>query len=159
MTDFVLEQETRLESAVKSRSKEFSSQYLQRLFNYASFLKQPLKLEMFVPCDKKGNVLRKVPMAGYDSMTGWNCPQDEIDFHNELDIKRIAREKVLFEIVGDYQLLTNSNRFNIIDFKDDESVNRIILEKDHSKENISIEWLCDHERILLTQSAIKHLGL
>ena len=29
-----------------------------RAINYAKFLKQPLKLEMFVPCDDEGNILK-----------------------------------------------------------------------------------------------------
>lgn len=48
MTDFVLEQ------VVKMESKEIT--YL-RIFNYAKFLKQPLTLGMFVPCDENGNIL------------------------------------------------------------------------------------------------------
>ena len=30
---------------------------LKQIFSYAEFLKQPLKLEMFVPCDEDENVL------------------------------------------------------------------------------------------------------
>jgi len=48
MTDFVLEQK--------------DSYYNQRFFkieNYANFLKQPLELWMFVPCDDDGNILEE----------------------------------------------------------------------------------------------------
>ncbi len=30
---------------------------LSWIYNYATFLKQPLKLEMFVPCDEGGNII------------------------------------------------------------------------------------------------------
>ncbi len=32
---------------------------IKKMSNYAKFLKQPLKLEMFIPCDEKGNVLKQ----------------------------------------------------------------------------------------------------
>lgn len=32
---------------------------IKKMSNYAEFLKQPLKLEMFIPCDEKGNVLKQ----------------------------------------------------------------------------------------------------
>ena len=51
MTDFVLEQNKLLKNA-----PDAYDQYC-KMVNYANFLKQPLKLEMFVPCDEDGNVL------------------------------------------------------------------------------------------------------
>src|SRR5690606_19676303 len=53
--------------------------------NYAQFLKQPLRLEMFVPCDEEGNVL-EVPT----DTTSMRRNQ-KIEQYNE------AKEKVLFE--------------------------------------------------------------
>ena len=50
MTDYVL-----LQHAESSNQNEFED----KCFKYATFLKQPLKLEMFVPCDEDGNVLEK----------------------------------------------------------------------------------------------------
>lgn len=47
MTDFVLEQH---EQCISSNG---------RTYNYAKFLKQPLTLGMFVPCDLEGNVLEE----------------------------------------------------------------------------------------------------
>jgi len=52
-TDFVLEQNKLLKNA-----PDAYNQYC-KIVNYANFLKQPLKLEMFVPCDEKGNVLEE----------------------------------------------------------------------------------------------------
>lgn len=33
---------------------------LDEIGNYAEFLKQPLKLEMFIPCNDEGNVLKEL---------------------------------------------------------------------------------------------------
>ena len=54
MTDFVLEQLNEQNSRTKPMREVFNS-----LEKYAKFLKQPLKLEMFVPCDEEGNVLEE----------------------------------------------------------------------------------------------------
>ncbi len=51
MTDFVLSDE------VKSQLEYLNCYKLIR--NYANFLKQPLTLGMFVPCDEHGNVLEE----------------------------------------------------------------------------------------------------
>ena len=50
MTDFVLEQD---EKRVGMRD------YCNLIVNYANFLKKPLELWMFIPCDKDGNVLEE----------------------------------------------------------------------------------------------------
>jgi hypothetical protein len=50
MTDFVLEQ---------VNPKNTDSQFCEKIIYYANFLKQPLKLEMFVPCDEDSNVLEE----------------------------------------------------------------------------------------------------
>ena len=54
MTDFVLEQL----NEENSRTRPIRS-VLNALEGYANFLKQPLKLEMFVPCDEDGNILKE----------------------------------------------------------------------------------------------------
>ncbi|MEZ4788294.1 MAG: hypothetical protein R2790_10590 [Flavobacterium haoranii] len=50
MTDFVLQQYN------EAYSKD---QFVERVEAYANFLKEPLKLEMFIPCDEYGNILEK----------------------------------------------------------------------------------------------------
>jgi hypothetical protein len=60
MVDFVLEQSKigiepqSLTAQMESRDAKFN-----KIVNYANFLKQPLELWMFVPCDLEGNVLEK----------------------------------------------------------------------------------------------------
>lgn len=65
---------------------------LSWIYNYATFLKQPLKLEMFVPCDDNGNILEEPKKENYtqeeleNSLMG--C--DYLDYNK-------AKVKVLFE--------------------------------------------------------------
>ena len=74
---------------------------LSWIYNYATFLKQHLKLEMFVPCDEDGNVLEDPKIK-----------EEEIDEHTtqifaqyQYDLDK-AKEKVLFEgfKIYDYKL-------------------------------------------------------
>lgn len=51
MTDFVLEQR-------ENHNGDFED-YADLICRYAKFLKKPLELWMFVPCDEEGNVLEK----------------------------------------------------------------------------------------------------
>lgn len=95
MTDFVLEQVRKMES------KELA--YL-KIFNYARFLKQPLTLGMFVPCDENGNVLVE-PKIRFDG--GYDI--DEVKIYQQ------AKGRVLFEFQGGITLLRNRNNFFIIE--------------------------------------------
>ena len=91
MTDFVLEQLNEQNSRTKPMREVFNS-----LEKYATFLKQPLKLEMFVPCDDDGNILENPDETIYKEKDkecyGW----DMIDYEK-------AKEKVLFEGFKPYE--------------------------------------------------------
>ena len=65
---------------------------LSWIYNYATFLKLPLKLEMFVPCDEDGNVLEepKIEEEYVDEHTTQIFAQYQYDLDK-------AKEKVLFE--------------------------------------------------------------
>jgi hypothetical protein len=87
MTDFVLEQD-----------KDFkpTRTYKELVINYANFLKKPLNLGMFVPCDEKGNFLEE-PIK-FDL---WLKYGDFTQYGNYLTNKckpyQQAKERVLFE--------------------------------------------------------------
>ena len=51
MTDFIFNQD--------EINGGFGQEEIDKVWNYAQFLKQPLKLGMFVPCDEDGNVLEE----------------------------------------------------------------------------------------------------
>ena len=79
MTDFVLEQ---------YEKQTNPTIFEETTHNYANFLKQPLKLEMFVPCDEDGNILKK-PKC--------NNQCDSCDCMYEFNLFTEAKEKVIFE--------------------------------------------------------------
>jgi len=94
MTDFVLQQ-------TKDNNKQRLNKYSE-IVCYAKFLKQPLKLEMFVPCDEDGNVLTQCKEI-------CACECDKIKNY------RKAKEKVLFE---GFELKDKGGWFTLM-FEDD----------------------------------------
>lgn len=89
MTDFVLEQLNEQNSRTKPMRDVFNS-----LEKYAKFLKQPLKLEMFLPCDEDGNILEEP--SNYQLYELGVAPNDEQI--KECGAYEKAKEKVLFEL-------------------------------------------------------------
>jgi hypothetical protein len=92
MTDFVLEQE---QQDIKDNFPEETDKYFNACLKYAQFLKTPLSLGMFVPCDEDGNFLQEPD--------GWN---DYLEFPESFDGNKEwyelyayeeAKEKVIFE--------------------------------------------------------------
>ena len=86
MTDFVLHFDT---------CKVFPKEMYFKIKKYANFLKQPLQLGFFVPCDENGNVLEEPKR--------WN---DYLQFPDSFDGNKewgelynyeLAKERVLFE--------------------------------------------------------------
>lgn len=135
MTDFVLEQTELLYE--KNQSK-----LIHRIVNYAQFLKQPLTLGMFVPCDDKGNILEE--------------PIDEIGGVEKYTEKyQQAKERVLFEFDGELSLIKNKSNFYIIEDK-----NGVYLRVLKNKTKTTIESLLKFSvEITLTQLALKQIGL
>jgi hypothetical protein len=63
MTDFVLEQSKTLMESYKSGFNIEKYDFMIRTIEYARFLKQPLELWMFVPCDENNNPLKEPTMS------------------------------------------------------------------------------------------------
>jgi hypothetical protein len=57
MVDFVLKQKEELKLRANLHYYVEAVDLAWKMINYAQFLKQPLELWMFVPCDENGNVL------------------------------------------------------------------------------------------------------
>lgn len=121
MSDFVLEM-------YQDDTRDYD-EVLEVLFNYAKFLKQPLKLEMFVPCNEEGNVLEGDGTDGEGYVL-----DDEMFIEHEN-----SKEKVLFENIGLAQRIYILKKYSTI-----EDLTRI--------ENTL-------SKITLTPSAIKQIGL
>ena len=85
MTDFVLRE---------TNSPTTLAESFQRCVTYASFLKQPLKLEMFVSVDEVGNLLEEPLQEHYTDCTE---EQNAKDWLYNLEKYKQAKEKVLFK--------------------------------------------------------------
>lgn len=126
MTDFVLKQES---ECIPVKLAET----INPIFHYAHFLKQPLRLSMFVPCDDEGNILIEPAKDNFSFYTHKNLSVQE-------EFKE-AKEKVLFNVSKEY---VESNIY------DDNSF-FYGLE--------TIEDLITGNYLTLTESAIKLIGL
>ena len=100
MTDFVLEQ-----SELKTKNTELELGLLksvQLIYNYANYLKQPLTLGMFVPCDEDGNVLEEPNHLDYKSKNSFgelvfNSESNKMKYHANYDTWFEGKEMVIFD--------------------------------------------------------------
>lgn len=134
MTDFVLDIDTKIET-----EEMFELHGIDLIFNYAKFLKQPLKLEMFVPCDEMGEIMN------YEEIK-----QSVIEGTDSWDAYEQAKEKVLFEgfeLVDGYAIhideddIIHLNEDLCLFFKSIEGFERLMVLK-----------------IKLTENALKQIG-
>ncbi len=89
MTDFVL-QESNNENLEKHLLHKNGHEFMNvwnAVFSYAQFLKQPLTLGMFIPCDLEGNVLEEPTHHGKSIETS----RETLKEYQE------AKDRVLFE--------------------------------------------------------------
>ena len=96
MTDFVL----RINGIEKEIDQFFDSWRMKQLRiieNYAKFLKQSLKLEMFVPCDEDGNVFGEPEIYSQWVRENFNDELENEERINQCKDYHQAKEKVLFE--------------------------------------------------------------
>lgn len=122
MQDFVLEQNN------EAYSKD---QFIERVEAYANFLKEPLKLEMFIPCDEYGNILEKPELI------------DERYNLKLLDYEQ-ALEKVLFK--GFYVKMYDEPQDGILGvIKDDNSQFKGIWYEE--EEGFRLNDICSKQRI------------
>jgi hypothetical protein len=144
MTDFVLEQCKDLDGAWDA---SFITKKLDKIHNYSQFLKQPLKLEMFIACDVNGNFLQKPLESDYDNydlIEGGNVVDYE-QFEGACENYNKAKEKVLFEGCSIFDKIH-------ISFG-----NGYLLNSNHLNE-LKIEDLIESD-LTLTKTALKQIGL
>ena len=112
MTDFVLEQRNIYVEDRITKANVGLHVYLSKTSNYANFLKQPLQLGFFVPCDEDGNVLEEPNSKNYNEETnGW---------FNACNEYQQAKERVIFDsfYVFDDTLYQNDEMFWVGQFGD-----------------------------------------
>jgi hypothetical protein len=137
MTDFVLHQQNQYWNGEEF---EYGDTCVKSIIYYAKFLKQPLKLEMFVTCDEYGNVLEEPKFK--DTLNS--------DAHFLATEKyKQAKEKVLFE---GFEIATNKEGEKVI-------LGDYTCLKVSDLEKMNIELLTKYTTINLTPNAIKQLGL
>jgi len=101
MVDYVLEQEVKL----YEDETGFLNDRLVNIFRYANFLKKPLELGMFIPCDEDGNVLEdpELTMLQGDGETYYSASDEEFKQYWE------AEERVLFDGFQISDIFDNNN--------------------------------------------------
>lgn len=153
MTDFVLGYSQNSKTGYEAG---YNALVGLRIFkNYAQFLKQPLTLGMFVPCDEDGNVLDSPRNANKDSLAyDWLHEQ----YRYKEAIYQQAKERVLFERFSVKRFIDKDNPCYVVSNGENEVTFHIGLYTfskgvDFAK---TIEDLT-HIQPTLTQTAIKQI--
>ena len=143
MTDFVLEQTNRI---TNEWSEDDQICLLDKISKYANFLKIPLKLEMFVPCDEDGNVLEepKIEEEYVDEHTTQIFAQYQYDLDK-------AKEKVLFEGIE----FRKNGGVNFLTIKEDTFA---FFDFNVKFKNLTIEYLIQYD-LQLIENAVKQIGI
>ena len=159
MTDFVLEREdTSTFDTSQIDWYDLEQVKLDEIRNYARFLKQPLQLGFFVPCDEDGNLWEFPP-----TNEEWEWAQkDSADAEQSYKMKQFyyekAKERILFKgfhSIGENEIeLLNSD--NWMSFS--QKTIKFTDEFGHEIEVYRIEDLIELN-LELTDSAIKQIGL
>ena len=142
MADFVLE-------LGKTNQIDLSNEaFIDVFLNYANFLKQPLTLGMFVPCDDDGNVLEE-PDRWDDYVKAPESFDGNKEWYNLYAYEQ-AKERVLFE---GFSLQYQSSYTIVVDNEKHEVKFRI-----RDTQIFTIETLVNKD-LTLTSSALKQIGL
>ena len=147
MTDFVLE---------KQMSDKTIMNRFTQISNYANFLKQPLELWMFLPCDEEGNVLEEPLQEHY---TDCNDEQNAKDWLYNLEKYQQAKKICLFE---GFEYVNEDFIHKTIHYFIKKENSKIMFNFNNEwrfyPEFKTIEDLLKHSPIL-TPTAIKQLGI
>lgn len=157
MTDFVFQEHNKFcDLPYKELEKEYdyALTLIAKFRNYAEFLKQPLTLGMFVPCDADGNVFDKTPEEKESNLRSSRDGGWWQEYYEYRDKYQEAKDRVLFE------------GFELSITKDAIINNALVIIRMHKDNNFScsgkqvvtIEDLVKYD-LVLTESAKKQIGL
>jgi len=142
MTDFILEKNDKI---MNTKYNDGALTYMdaQKFVNYAKFLKQPLKLWMFVPCELVGN-----------KFANWQ-PIEEIDCDLDIKIDEVkkyqqAKERCLFK---GFEFVNKLEKALVLKYKKD----TYWIPRQDTIEGLMFNFIPDD--VELTETAIKQLGL
>lgn len=135
--------------------------YMGKVMNYAQFLKQPLNLGMFFPCDEEGDILDEP--RDYEQ----RLPNMMTEYNDEVYMYKQAKEKVLFKgfDLNQKDLSKLENIFCLT--KEYFQISFFIKEKGCFVDNLktnktyeikTIEDLIQFE-LELTENAVKQIGI
>lgn len=152
MTDFVLGTEGIFDKYEPLCLGEDVKNRYKSITNYAKFLKQPLTLGMFIPCDEDGKPLER-PFNPRYLEPQEDLSQEDADFiYEKWGEYQKAKEKVLFEGINAIKA-TRRGGYHVVRVND----HTIWLSWNKSK---NIEDLLKHDiDLTLTPNAIKQIGL
>lgn len=153
MTDFVIE--------YYSHEGYADLQTLKLMNNYATFLKKPLTLGMFVPVDEKGSILKEprnyVSWKSLKHNQKASANSAEITVFEEYKVYQKAEKKCLFE---GFKIAYNGYSVVRILAEYDESVELSFNKNDKAFQNFSrIESLTHFNDIFLNETALKKIGI
>lgn len=153
MTDFVIE--------YYSHEGYADLQTLKLMNNYATFLKKPLTLGMFVPVDEKGSILKEprnyVSWKSLKHNQKISANSAEITVFEEYKVYQKAEKKCLFE---GFKIAYNGYSVVRILAEYDESVELSFNKNDKAFQNFSrIESLTHFNDIFLNETALKKIGI
>ena len=157
MTDFVLDR-FKFWQNDDNTDCQSSARYILGTNAYANFLKQPLQLGFFVPCDENGNVLEKP--INFNVWEKMHKSEGSTMGFSEHEKYLKAKERVLFKY---FKVVEYSD--NTIEIVSDTAPNFIIpfkklSNKDWEQRYNHIEDLLKSIiKIQLTETAIKQIGL
>ena len=101
MTDFVLQQ---VKNAPLQEYNQVNETFVNKVVAYAEFLKQSLKLQMFVACDEDDEILFPITLGGqriiYDEFVH-DSTMDKVKEYDE------AEKRVLFK---DFRIIENNSK-------------------------------------------------
>ncbi len=153
MTDFVIE--------YYSHEGYADLQTLKLMNNYATFLKKPLTLGMFVPVDERGNILKEPK-----NYTSWkslkhnrkgSAGNSESTVFEEYKIYQKAEKKCLFD---GFAIAYNGYSVVRIVAEYDKSIELSFNKNDRLFQNFSdIESLTYFNEIYLNGAALKKIGI
>lgn len=119
---------------------------------YAKFLKQPIELWMFVPCDEVGNVLE-------NKSCNFSCSPSDFSENGKCGLNGCYNQS------KQYQQAKERVLFEGFKFKRETEISYILIEDDVYTHSIpknkkrSIENLIGLDNLTLTKTALKKIGL